>query len=249
MIQQSFILCAGKATRLYPITLDYPKCLLPIGDKTVLDLIINWLESQNVYKHICNTFWQSQKIKYHVSNIKKDITIIEEKELLGTFGGIVNALPFLDDIFLVVYGDTIINCELKNIIQFHLEKLADVTMVSANSDTPWTGGVIQADSGGKVIDIVEKPDSDKCLSNLVNAGVIVFNKKIIEKYKTNNFFDIAKDFLPMAIKDQHEIFTYNISPEGSFIDMGTFDNYNKLKEMYNDNYKNTVENKFFGWRQ
>ena len=120
MIQQSFILCAGKATRLYPITLDYPKCLLPIGNKTVLDLIINWLESQNVYKHICNTFWQSQKIKYHVSNMKKDITIIEEKELLGTFGGIVNALPFLDDIFLVVYGDTIINCELKNIIQFVL---------------------------------------------------------------------------------------------------------------------------------
>jgi len=98
LINQSFILCAGKATRLYPITLNSPKCLLLVDDKnTVLDLIIDWLEKHEIKKHICNAFWKKELIVEFVKNSTKNILVSEEEDILGTFGGIVNAIDFLDD--------------------------------------------------------------------------------------------------------------------------------------------------------
>lgn len=243
MIQQSFILCAGKATRLYPITLEKPKCLLPVIDEqVVLDLIIDWLEKQGIRRHICNTFWKKELIREFVTNSGKNIFISEELDILGTFGGLVNALEYMDEKICVVYGDVVTNFNLQFLIDQHEETKADVTVLSGRSATPWTGGMLICDENNKITSIVEKPKKEECSSNLINAGIIIINKNIIEKYKNYNYFDIARDFLPEVIKDNFKVYQKEIGQDYYFIDMGTFESYEKLKRIIYDHHKNSFKN-------
>ena len=243
MINQSFILCAGKATRLYPITLDSPKCLLLVDDKnTVLDLIIDWLEKHEIKKHICNAFWKKELIVEFVKNSTKNILVSEEEDILGTFGGIVNAIDFLDNQICVVYGDVVTNANLKQLFEQHEKTNADITILSGKSETPWTGGVLFCDNKNRVQKIIEKPSKEECTSNLINAGIIIINKNVIEKYKNDNLFDIAKDFLPRCIEDKIKVYHQEIGDDDYFIDMGTFVNYEKLKKLFYDYNQNSSTN-------
>ena len=242
LISQSFILCAGKATRLYPLTLDRPKCLLPIGTRNVLQIIIQYLESYGISKHICNAYWQKHLIKEFVTNYNKNIFISDEESILGTFGGIVHALPYLEEQFVVVYGDTITNFNLSKLFDFHKKNKSDITILSGRTQTPRAGGLIFADNMGRVERIIEKPEEKECVSNLINAGIIVVNKKAVEKYTDHGFFDIGKNWLPTCINDKLSVFHLEIEKDDYFIDMGTFENYNKLQDLLNVNYENTIKN-------
>lgn len=243
MIGQSFILCAGKATRLYPVTLEKPKCLLSVDDNnTVLDLIINWLEAYGIKTHICNAFWKKELLKEFVINSNKNILISEEENILGTFGGLVNALDLLEDKICVVYGDVVTNANLNLLCEQHERTNADITVLSGRSETPWTGGVLFCSDDRRVLSVVEKPNKENCTSNLINAGVIVLNKNVIERYKDNGFFDIAKDFLPRCIFDNLNVYHQEIGENYYFIDMGTFESYEKLKRITHDYNKNSIKN-------
>lgn len=242
MIYQSFILCAGKATRLYPLTLDQPKCLLPLGQKNVLQIIIEYLEKYRITKHICNAYWQKQLINEFVANYKKNIFISYEESILGTFGGIVHALPYLEERFIIAYGDTITNFDLYKLIDFHIKNKSDITILSGRTQTPQAGGLIFADGNSRVRKIIEKPNETECVSNLVNAGTIIVERKSIEKYKQSGFFDIGKDWLPACINDDLSVFHLEIGEGDYFIDMGTFENYKKLQDLFNVNNKSAIKN-------
>ena len=242
MITQSFILCAGKATRLYPITLDKPKCLLSVDEKNnVLEIIIKWLESYSISRHVCNAFWKKELIKEFVTNSKKNIIISEEENILGTFGGLVKAINYLDDKVCVVYGDVVTNANLELLFKQHEDTKADITILSGRSKTPWAGGVLFCEEN-KVKKIIEKPNREECTSDLINAGIMVINKSAIERYINKNFFDIAKDFIPQCIEDNLNVYHQEIDSNNYFIDMGTFENYEKLKDLIHDNNTNSIKN-------
>ena len=151
MINQSFILCAGKATRLYPLTLDKPKCLLNINNKCVLDLIIKWLNYYNINNIICNAHWKKEMIIDHINYLKKNISIQVETEILGTCGAINQSIDLLDNDFIIVYGDMVIDLNLNRIINKYHETKADLMIVSRRTETPWECGVLYSDKYNRII--------------------------------------------------------------------------------------------------
>lgn len=95
------IMGAGFGKRMLPITLDIPKPIVKINDKSIIDNILIKLYAANINKIVINIHYLAEKLKFHVNNLeiskKLDITFIYEEEILETGGGVVNALNLFDN--------------------------------------------------------------------------------------------------------------------------------------------------------
>ena len=112
MIKKAMILAAGFGKRLNPLTLKHPKPLLKIGQETLLSNTINFLEKLKIEKVIINTHYLGDQIVEYINKKKFNLEIIiikEEKEILDTGGGILNALKYFNESFLCINPDTIWN--------------------------------------------------------------------------------------------------------------------------------------------
>ena len=110
MIKKAMILSAGFGKRLNPLTLKHPKPLLKIGQETLLSNTINFLEKLKIEKVIINTHYLGDQIIEYINKKKFNLEIIiikEEKEILDTGGGILNALKYFNESFLCINPDTI----------------------------------------------------------------------------------------------------------------------------------------------
>lgn len=237
-VDTAFILCAGEGTRLSHLTADKPKCLVDISGKSVLQRIISWLKKFNVEKFVCNTFYKKEVFRDYVGGLRENIFVSVEDELLGTFAGIAANQEFMENTFLIIYGDVLTNYDLHKLFKFHEANQSDCTIVSYPSCTPWTGGVIESDFNGRIVKITEKPNKNECKTNLINSGIILCNPEIAKRFCTNNIKDVAADFLPAVINNGLRVFHTQISHDEFVIDMGTLENYELAKAKY-DSDKNS----------
>lgn len=229
MINQAFVLCAGKGTRMAPATDDTPKCLLDIAGEPVISRIITWLSQYDVNDLIVNLYYQYEKVLDYFSEIKTQGSIqcsIEDR-LLGTAGGIRNCYHDLEDKFVIVYGDIITNVNLDQMIEEHGDR--DVTVLSMRSDNPSACGVIVSDETNRILELHEKPN-DPSLGNVVNAGIMVCNKTIFADVPFGKPFDICKDLFPILLKKGLNIYHRPLQEDEWLFDMGTWENYRKCNE-------------------
>ena len=171
------ILCAGKGTRLMPLTENRPKPMIPIAGKPILEHIIGKIEDfvDNIYLIVK---YKKEIIINHFKNHPK-ITFIEQKEIDGTGYAVLMAKNHINDDFLVINGDVIFDDDLKDIM--HYKNAMALTEV----DNPENFGVVVLDDEDNIIELQEKPKNPK--SNLINAGIYKFEKDI---------FDILEDLKP-----------------------------------------------------
>ncbi|WP_292460859.1 bifunctional sugar-1-phosphate nucleotidylyltransferase/acetyltransferase [Methanothermococcus sp.] len=162
------ILCAGKGTRLIPLTENRPKSMIPIAGKPILEHIINKIENfvDNIYLIVK---YKKEIIINHFKNHPK-ITFIEQKEIDGTGYAVLMAKEYIDDDFLVINGDVIFDDDLKDIVNY--KNAVALTEV----DNPENFGVVVLDDENNIIELQEKPKNPK--SNLINAGIYKFEKNI-----------------------------------------------------------------------
>lgn len=171
------ILCAGKGTRLMPLTENKPKPMLPIGGKPILEHIIDKIEDF-VDKIYLIVRYKKEIIINHFKNHPK-ITFIEQKNIEGTGYAVLMAKDYIDDDFLVINGDVIFDDDLKDIINY--KNAVALTEVS----NPENFGVVVLDNENNIVELQEKPKNPK--SNLINAGIYKFEK---------NIFNILEDLKP-----------------------------------------------------
>ena len=130
---KAMILAAGMGERLQPLTSVYPKVLVPVVNKPVIDRIIQFLATHKVEKIIINAHHHYQMIRDYLKGsnpfgIKVELRI--EKEILGIGGGIKNTQDFWGkDPFIVINGDILTDIDLGDVYEFHLKKNHLVTMV------------------------------------------------------------------------------------------------------------------------
>ena len=164
------ILCAGKGTRLMPLTENRPKPMIPIAGKPILEHIISKIEDfvDNIYLIVK---YKKEIIINYFKNHPK-ITFIEQKEIDGTGYAVLMAKNHINDDFLVINGDVIFDDDLKDIM--HYKNAMALTEV----DNPENFGVVVLDDEDNIIELQEKPKNPK--SNLINAGIYKFEKNIFE---------------------------------------------------------------------
>ena len=230
---KAVILAGGKGTRLGNLTLEIPKPMLLIGNKPLLhhqvDLLVKYGISDII---IMVNYLKDPIIDYFAdgSKFNADITYYEEKEPLGTTGGIKEIEHLLTEDFLVLYGDVMVNMDLNRLISFHVQKKSQCTLVLHPNDHPYDSDLVETTDDGLVVAFHSKPHAGgQWLHNMVNAGVYVMSSAITRFLVKGQKADFGMDVFPL-IYNEIPMFGYQTSEY--LKDMGTPDRLHKVNQDY-----------------
>jgi NDP-sugar pyrophosphorylase family protein len=234
---KAIILAAGKGTRLKPITDTMPKPMIIIGNKPLLEHHITSLRNAGLQDIWVNTSWKREVIKEYFADGKEfevNLKYSDESELLGTAGALKNPNSEIEqdikqDTFLITYGDNFTNFDYSKIIKFHKINNAFMTIGLFKSPEPWTAGVVETDSKGRIIKMVEKPLKNECKSDLVNAGIYVCEPGVLN-YIPKGFSDFGFQVIPAILKDKKEVYAFT----GDYFvqDIGTHERLGKAQQLF-----------------
>lgn len=204
---RAFLLCAGEGKRLRPITTEVPKCLVDIGGTP---LLYHWLKLLNQGPRpteiFINTFHLSEKIKQFVKDIRGEIdtpiSVIQEDCLLGTAGSLIaHAEKVVDGSdLLLAHADNLTCFDIGEFFAAHHQRpeSTDITIMSFDTDSPSSCGIIEIDSANVLISYTEKPII--ATGMLANAGVFLLSKKAVEEIKLMNAKDFSAEVLPRYVQ-------------------------------------------------
>jgi NDP-sugar pyrophosphorylase family protein len=155
-----------------------------------------------------------------------------EQTILGTAGGVKRMANFLDDTFVLVYGDVLTDLNLKGLVDFHRERPAGphLSMSLYRVSNPWECGIVKLDGCGRVIRFVEKPARDEAFSDLANAGVLVIDAKLLEHVPDGRFSDLGQDLFPQLLRLQVPMYGWLLPDTAYLIDMGAPEKYAQAQQ-------------------
>lgn len=185
------LLCAGLGTRLRPLTNERPKPLVPLLGKPIGAYAIDQLASVGVRSLVANTFHLGAQVQPTLEPFARahamSLQTVHETELLGTGGGIRNALPLLGgEPFVVFNGDVLAAPELSRAIALHRASDARMTMILRDDPAADQLGAIEVDGDGRVVRILnEGPASDRPTRKCMFTGVYVLSPDIADDLPLN----------------------------------------------------------------
>ncbi|MGO9529041.1 MAG: NDP-sugar synthase [Verrucomicrobiia bacterium] len=220
---KAFILAAGLGTRLRSLGLDVPKVMVPIGGKPLLEHHLELFKRQGIREFIVNLHYLPEKITDYFGDGRKfgvSITYSHEPELLGTAGAVKKMETDLrGGSFIVFYGDNLVRVDFAPLVEFHRARQAEVTVALFASPEPWTGGVVETDSNGRVLRFVEKPDRKQVSTNLISAGILVLEPRVLDVIPAGQFYDFGRDVFPKLLAERRPV--YAMEPKAYIQDVGT----------------------------
>ena len=188
-ITKALILAGGEGIKMRPLTYEMPKALIPIHGRPVLEYIIENLRYHNVRDIIISTGHLGDKIKEYFGNGSRfgvKITYLDQgKKSPGTAPPVLQAQKlFKKKSFVLYYADVLSDINLEDMIEFHTANpsTATLALTSVRDSANW--GVVRL-QGNKIYSFLEKPQSRKDLSHLINAGVAICNSDIFAHIKTS----------------------------------------------------------------
>ena len=233
-IDVAVIMAGGKGSRLRSITNDeIPKPMVPVDGKPLLEYQVEALKEYGIKKIVMIVGHLGEKIMEHFKDGKDfgvDIDYIVEKEPLGTAG----AFYYLKDKteakdFLLVFGDVFFDIDFDRMEDFHFKNAALTTLLAHPNGHPYDSDLIQTDDNGKVIGFDSKNNvRDYWYDNMVNAGMYIINRELLELVGEPVKIDFEKDILANQVKNEANIYAYH-SPE-YVKDVGTVDRINATVE-------------------
>ena len=225
---KAVILAGGLGTRLRPLTNNKPKPMLPVGEKPILEHLIEWTKKGGVKSIvICVSYLRKSIEDYFEDGSKFGVKIeyaISNKPL-ATAGQLKTAEEFIDDDFVCMYGDSIFNFSLKNMINQHVTKKSFVTMSLNEFKTNLPYGVIETSKNGKVTSWNEKPE----IKGNVNMGCYVMNPNIFDLIPKNKAYGMD-DVIKKAMKKKQAVNSF-ITKKG-FTDIGNKESYKQACDEY-----------------
>ena len=230
-INTAFILGAGLGTRLRPLTENKPKPLLEIGGRPIITYAMEHLRAVGIKRLIVNTHHCAEKYaEVFPEHNWKGIQIVfrHEPVLLDTAGGIKNIEDLItEDERIVVYnGDIITNMPIELLIRKHYELKTSVTL-ALRSTGPLLN--VNVDQEGFVCDmrhILKNPGVKSCLF----AGIYIVEKSLLKRLTAGKIESIVLPLVDMIKKNPRSVGGVIID-DGSWYDVGTIEEYNKLKKL------------------
>lgn len=222
---QAIILAGGYGTRLRPITDTIPKPLLPLGKKTVIELLIDHCIRNDFENIIITLNYKAEMIKNYLKERGYTLVYSIEKEPLGTAGCIKNIGKMLEDNFVVLSGDNYTKQNLRNLMNFHKRKKAIMTLALIKPRDPRDYAVVKVDKYKTVLRFQEKPKG-RIFSRLTTCGTYVMNNDLLRFIPTSKKFDISYDLIPLLLRNKMKI--YGKIMNDFWEDIGTIERYQKV---------------------
>lgn len=235
---KALFLAGGMGTRLKPLTDDLPKPMIPMMAKPLLERNMLKLKACGVDEIVLSTSYKPQKIKEYFGDGTKlglKIHYVCEDIPLGTGGAIKNTQEFFDDTFLIFNADILSNIDILDMLKFHREKHASVTIAVTEVDNPCQYGVIEYNEDLYAQSFTEKPKLTEIKSNYINAGIYIFEPEILKEIPDSQVVSIERETYPLLLDKGYPIAVYK--SRGYWMDIGTVEKYKQAhKDILNGSY-------------
>lgn len=178
----AIILAGGLGTRLRPLTNEIPKPLLPVKGKSIIEHAILNLKRYGIRDIILSIGYKSEQIKKYFgdgSSFDARISYSIEDEPLGTGGAVKKAAKEIQEPFILLWGDNLMDLDVNELLKAHERNSAKITMALTKREDVENFGVAKLD-GDKIEYFIEKPKREDAPSNLINAGGFVINSEALE---------------------------------------------------------------------
>jgi dTDP-glucose pyrophosphorylase len=193
------LMAGGKGERLRPLTDNCPKPMLKIGNKPMLEIILEGCIASGFNNFFISVNYLKDQIIDHFGDGAKwgvNINYLIEEQALGTGGSLGLLPPISDSSLLIINGDVLTKVDFEGLIQFHNQENAALTIGIREHITQIPYGVVQI-SDSRVQSIEEKP----LIRSFINAGIYVLRPDLLEMLTPNNYCDmpdLAKKVIQMG---------------------------------------------------
>lgn len=214
------VMAGGKGTRLDPFTRILPKPLIPIGNKPIIEVIMESFYRYGFYRFTYTLNYKKEYIKLFLKENKSDYNVdwVEENDFYGTAGSLSLLREMISDTFFVTNCDSMLTVNYEDVIAWHKMNHAAITIVGCHNEVKIPFGVLQLNNG--VLDtIIEKPVHDM----IINTGVYVMEPNVLGYVKDNHYMDMNE--LIESVAREEKVVVYPIY--GGWVDIGQWEEYNK----------------------
>jgi NDP-mannose synthase len=223
---KAVILAGGKGRRLRPYTTTFPKPLMPIGDKPILEIILRQLKANGVDQAIMAVGHLAELIMAFFgdgSAFGLSIHYSREDTPLGTAGCLGLIKDQLDAPFLMMNGDIVTTLDYSALVEYHKQSGAAATIALNKRCINIDFGVVETDAEQNIIGYHEKPT----IEQYVSMGIYVFDPRVLTYIQPNEYLDFP-DLIKLLISRGEAVKAYPY--EGYWLDIGRPDDYEKANE-------------------
>jgi mannose-1-phosphate guanylyltransferase len=202
--------------------------MLPVGTKPIIEHIIEWLTKHGIKEVVISTSYLSKMIQDYLSDGKQygiRIEYVAASKPLGTGGQLKTAEKKLEDNFVCVYGDAILDFNLKGLIEFHISKRSTATIALMKYTTELKYGFIETDKEGRLKEWKEKP----VITGYINVGCYAMSRNFLKYIPENQVYGMNRAF-ENAMKAGERL--YGFKTEGEFIDIGDRKSYIRANKIF-----------------
>lgn len=228
---KAVIMAGGIGQRLRPLTHIIPKPLLPVGERSVLEITINNLKEHGCTEVVLATNYKSDLFESYFGDGSKfgiHVVYSKEEKPLGTAGPLLLVRHLLHEPFLVMNGDILTNLDFNKLRKTHLSSGADITIVTKIIEIPFHYGVVESE-GDQVIGLAEKP----VMKNEILAGIYYLSPSVLDMIPLDTFYHMTtliKDMIDQGKEvKKHVLADY-------WLDIGQMEDYHKAQDDYKNGY-------------
>lgn len=219
------IMAGGMGTRMRPLTNIFPKPLLPISKKTIIEEIMDRFVAYGSDKFYLSVNYKADVIKRYFENLENNhyqIEYFQEPRPLGTIGSLYLIKDKIDRTFFISNCDIIIEEDYAEILKYHREHRNEITVVAALKNYPIPYGVLETSEGGKLEYITEKPD----ITFKINTGVYILEPHLLNEIPEDQFYHITQ-LIEKVNNRGGKVGVFPVS-EKSWTDIGDWHEYLKV---------------------
>jgi mannose-1-phosphate guanylyltransferase/phosphomannomutase len=228
---KAIIMAGGQGTRLRPLTSNQPKPMIRIANSPCMEHIVNLL-GRHGFRDIGVTlqFMPEEIQDYFGEGSEWDVNMrysIEDAPA-GTAGSVKMAEGQLDlhgERLLIISGDALTDADLSQVVRFHEEKGAEVTMVLKSVENPLDFGIVITEEDGRISRFLEKPAWGQVFSDTVNTGIYLLEPSVMEEIPDpgEGEYDFSKELFPKLLDRGRPL--YGFVTDAYWEDIGTLEQY------------------------
>lgn len=226
------IMAGGKGTRLRPLTNVLPKPLIPIGEQTMMEDIMDRFVECGCHNFFVSVNYMADFMRHYFDNFSKhkyNIEYFQEDKPLGTAGSLHLLKGKINDTFFVSNCDSILDADYGEILSYHRENKNEITVVSVMKSIYIPYGTLQTGASGLLASIQEKPE----LTFQINTGMYILEPHLLKEIPSDRVYHITY-LIDKLAKEGRNVGVYPVN-EGSWTDIGNWDEYMKYVRGYVSN--------------
>jgi mannose-1-phosphate guanylyltransferase / phosphomannomutase len=228
---KAVVMAGGEGTRLRPMTANQPKPLLPVVNKPIMEHVLRLLKRHGFTETVVTVQFLAALVRNYFGDgeeIGMSLSYATEEMPLGTAGSVKNAQDALrDERFLVISGDALTDIDLTDLVRFHKENGALVTIALKRVPNPLEFGIIIIDDDGRVQRFLEKPTWGQVFSDTANTGIYVMEPEVLDHVAAGESVDWSGDVFPKLLAEGAPLYGY--VADGYWEDVGTHESYLKAQ--------------------